>query len=62
MTDTTLDIDSIIEEINERESRDAISRININIIRRKICMILCVIVCLVLAALIVLLLKTSIIN
>ncbi len=62
MVDTTLDIESIVEEINERDNRRAIQRVNINIVRRKICIVLTGIICLVLIALVVVLLKSSIIN
>jgi len=62
MSNLNIDIDDIVEEINERDNRGALSRVNGNIVRRKICLVLTAIICLVLIALIVVLLKSSIIN
>ena len=62
MTNLSIDIDDIVEEINERDNRRTISRVNINIVRRKICIILTGVICLGLIAIVVVILKTSIIN
>ena len=62
MSNLNIDIDDIVEEINERDNRRTLSRVNGNIVRRRICLVLTAIICLVLIALVVVVLKSSIIN
>jgi len=62
MSNLNIDIDEVVEEINERDNRRTMKRVNGNIIRRKICIVLTGIICLALIALVVVLLKSSIIN
>jgi len=62
MSNLNIDIDDIVEEINERDNRRTLSRVNGNIVRRRICLVLTAIICLALIALIVVILKSSIIN
>jgi len=62
MSNLNIDIDDIVEEINERDNRRTLSRVNGNIVRRRICLVLTAIICLALIALVVVVLKSSIIN